>query len=134
MGSPQLQVQRAAYQLLTADSVITSLAGVYDQVPENRVFPYVVVGDVTDRPMDSFSSLGRLAILTISAWSQYPGFAHAFTLASQIIIDLDRVTLPGFVGYASVRCQYKGCQTRVDMDGLSREVRVQFDVYAETLY
>lgn len=69
-----LEIQGAIYQRLIDYTPLASrVTAVYDDVPEDKEFPYIVIGDDTAVPFDTDTSLGSEATITIHTWSRYPG-------------------------------------------------------------
>ncbi len=69
-----LEIQGAIYQRLIDYTPLASrVTAVYDDVPEDKEFPYIVIGDDTAVPFDTDTSLGTEATITIHTWSRYPG-------------------------------------------------------------
>lgn len=87
MAHPALPLQKAIFDALGASSELTALVGdrIYDHVPDDAVFPYVVIGD------DSFSrDLWRHeCFVTILAFTEQVGLTGVKRLASIINTALD---------------------------------------------
>lgn len=85
---------------LGSDSTLTSTLGasVYQRVPENASFPYVVVGKATEVPDETFGDEGREITLTAHCWSDLPDDDICEKVANRVTILLNRATfsLSGF--------------------------------------
>lgn len=66
---------------------------VYDDVPRNAAFPYVVVGEDTHVPFDTDDSLGSESTVTIHVWSRYRGKKEAKQIQGEIYDALTRQEL-----------------------------------------
>jgi len=86
---PQLPLQKAVFDRLVAQLAPTP---VYDDVPEESAFPYVVIGE--DTGSDWFSSTwgGREVTLTIHVWSQYRGMKELKTIMEKVVRNLTNWT------------------------------------------
>jgi hypothetical protein len=133
MGTSTLQLQQALYSLLSTDTLLLTLTtAVYDQVPEDAAFPYIVIGDVSEVPLDSFAKMGRVATLTLSILSTAFGFKEALLIADRLDALVNRAVF-AFTTYASVYSLYKSLNATRMGDGITRKVDMKYDVFAETL-
>jgi hypothetical protein len=66
-GDGQLQLQKAVYAALEP---AVSPAKVYDHVPQNKGFPYVVIGDGEAREWDTTTELGQEHRVDIHVFSR----------------------------------------------------------------
>ena len=64
----QTAIQTAIYQALSTLSY-----PVYDDVPQNAAFPYIVIGEDTSIPFDDDCNTGAESTITIHVWSIYSG-------------------------------------------------------------
>jgi hypothetical protein len=71
MPAPYNALQAGIYSRLTGYSALTTALGgakIYDHVPQNTAFPYVMIGDDTGIELDTKTSTGWELTLTIHAW------------------------------------------------------------------
>jgi hypothetical protein len=136
-GSALWVVQDAAYDVLAADAILQALLGgsveapkIYDQVPDNRSYPYAVIGDATETRDDTFGRSGKVVSITIDLWSRYAGSKEMKVIADRIAVLLDGVTL-GVTGYQHVRTVHDRTVAGRDSDGVSRRAAVFFSVYVK---
>jgi len=123
-----LQIQKAVYTALVAALDVP----VFDNVPQNSPYPYVVVGDDTAVPWDTDDSLGTEATVTVHAWSQYRGRAEAKELLEQIYAALHRqdIAVENAVTIESI-AEFQ--QTIVESDGLTRHGIIRFRITVDQL-
>jgi len=122
----QAEIQQAIYDAL---KVATDVP-VFDHVPQDTPYPYIVVGDDTSTPFDTDDSQGTEATCTIHAWSQYRGRKEAKALNQVIYDTLHRQTL-AVNGAHPVECFQEFEQTLVESDGLTRHGISRFRIIIE---
>jgi len=122
-----LEIQTAVYQRLLALDPLQALVGarVYDNVPQNTEFPYVVIGDDTQVPWDDDVKLGAESTLTIHAWSRYAGRLEAKRILQAIYDGLHNYRLT-VTGAHTVLCQAEYQETFLDPDGMTRHGVIRF--------
>src|SRR5690606_30003967 len=77
-GGPEMIDQDALQAaVFTALDGVPGMPPVYDDVPENAPFPYVVIGDDVSAAFDDDCGSGADSMVTIHVWSTYPGRAEA---------------------------------------------------------
>ena len=93
----QWPLQQAVFAALSGDAALQTLIGnparVYDHVPQDSPFPYVVVGEATTRPFDTKTEDGMEQTLTIHSWSRYRGFSETKQIMGAIVDALDQQAL-----------------------------------------
>lgn len=91
-----LEVQKAIFDTLTNDATFSALVtGVFDEVPDNRSFPYVTIGDnTTEVPFDTFGRDGKEVTKHIHIWSNYEGFKEAYDILEEMNRLLDNQQIP----------------------------------------
>ena len=119
----QWALQQAVFTALSGDAALQALVGnparVYDQVPQDAAFPYVVVGEVTARPFDSKTEDGMEQTVTVHSWSRYRGLKETKQIMAAVVDALDRQAL-GVTGHDLVLLRFEFSQTFLDPDGLTR--------------
>jgi hypothetical protein len=129
--SPALEVQRAFYSRLAADTALGDLvAGVHDEVPEPAEYPYVVVGEAIETPRNWHGGFGREVVETLHIWSRYRGFAEALNIATRItqLLDHQPLSLPG---HRVISVRHEFLQTLRDPDPAIRHVPQRFRIVTE---
>jgi hypothetical protein len=133
MSTALAGVQQAIFALLSNDVTLT-LANIhiYDEVPEDATFPYIVIGDASETPMDTFGRKGRRPAITLELYSQYFGFKEILTLIERVEQLLNRANLT-IAKFDEVYCMITHVQVERESDGLTRKAIMQFDLYAEEI-
>lgn len=68
---PGKELQIAIYTALNADGTLGGLIdSIYDNVPDNAVFPYLVIGEFTSVTFDDKTSNGTNTTVTLHAFTQ----------------------------------------------------------------
>jgi len=80
--SAEIAVRTALYDLLSSRLALR----VYDHVPEGQDLDYVVVGNSTSNPWNTWSSTGEVLAIDLRVQSQYDGAKSA----SQALADIER--------------------------------------------
>ena len=103
---------------------------IYDEPPKNSVYPYVVMGDVTEIPDNRHNQLGYDVMATLYIHTK-PG-RSSFKPAKQILEDMNTVlnmkTLSMEGGFTMIICKYENSETK--RDGDKRIISVRYRVIA----
>lgn len=68
---PGEELQKAIFLVLDGDATLGALIdSIYDYVPDNAVFPYLVIGDFTSVTFDDKTSDGANTTVTLHAFTQ----------------------------------------------------------------
>jgi hypothetical protein len=91
----QWPLTAAVYTALTGDATLTALVGtrVFNHVPQETAFPYVVIGETTLVPFDSKTTEGAEVVLTIHSWSRYRGSKEILDIQKAVVDVLDKASL-----------------------------------------
>lgn len=74
-------LQQSIYQRLSADKeLIEKVTDVFDSVPENQPYPYVVIGEPSTLPFDTKNTFGEELSIVIHVWSDYEGKKEAYEI------------------------------------------------------
>lgn len=84
-------VQKAIYQALS--TALSGAADVYDAVPQNAEYPYVVIDSQESIPSEPFNSRRDERFVYLSVWSQYRGQKEVLDILSLIDSALHRKQL-----------------------------------------
>lgn len=77
------EAQAAVFQRLEADIDLNSrVSGVFDYVPEETAFPYVVLGRVLSTPLKTKTTIGENVEITLDIWSDYKGKKETIDIAN----------------------------------------------------
>lgn len=130
MSSKLLHVRKAIFSTLTASTTLMAMVkGVYDDLPDNTLFPYIVFEGETENRHDLMSSFGKDITLTLCIWSQYKGMAEAEAILSVVngLLDYQTLTSTG-ISYWEM-CRYEG-SNKLDMnDGFTRGLSATYRCY-----
>jgi hypothetical protein len=129
--SPMGAIQDAVYDVLTADvTLMTLVSGIYDAVPENAEFPYVVIGEALELPDDRLDGYGRETVLTLHVWSRHRGFSEATEILARLVTLLDHQSLT-ITSQHHVATRYEFSQTLIDPEPYLRHIPIRFRVVTE---
>lgn len=124
---PQLPLQKAIFDRLTAQLAPTP---VYDDVPEEATFPYVVIGDDQGTAWYTKTFGGREVATTIHVWSQYRGEKEAKEIMDKVVTALTNITLSLTGNFTVVGAISDFDDVIREPDGITRHgaVRIRFIV------
>lgn len=128
--SPELPVQTAVFQLLTADTELTNQAGVHDYVPEDATYPYVEIGETTTTDDSAHDRFGRSQVFTVHVWSKHRGHSEVLTIGNRVIELLDHQPLT-ISGFDHIFTHFEFSQTLDDPDPLIRHGVYRFRITTE---
>jgi len=131
--SAVLPVQDAVLAALKADAALMALiGGVFDWVPEDQPYPYIVIGEAIETPDNSHDSHGSNLVITLHVWSKYRGYAQALTIAARVRALLEHRPLT-VAGHRHVATYYVSQQTITDPEppGDIRHVPISFRVLTQ---
>lgn len=109
----------AAIQEAVFDCLSNAGLTVYDNVPEDAAFPYVVIGEDTHAPFDTDDSLGAESTVTIHVWSRYRGKKEAKELQATIYNALTRAEL-SIDSHDLITIEFEYSDVLLDPDGITR--------------
>lgn len=122
-------LQTAIYDLLTGDSALTAIVtGVFEHVPGNQNYPYVVIGDFLSTEFRTHSRDGEQVIATLHIYDEAEGFKVSQSILDRLhtlLGDIDDLVVAGFDFIAS---WFLGSQTFREPDGLTRHIAVQYRI------
>ena len=131
--TPMLPVQGAIITKLRADVPLTVVvASVYDYLPQNVPYPFVVVGEAVETPDNRHGGFGRQTVVTLHVWSQYRGYAQALGIGARIteLLDHQPLTVPGLVHIAT-RFEFSQTLTDPEPPGDIRHLVLRYRVVTE---
>lgn len=72
-----LEIQKKLYEILTADSTLTALlassTSVFDFVPQETAYPFIVIGELNNKDRGSHTTDGFETELTLHVWDRNTG-------------------------------------------------------------
>lgn len=131
MSSCEWEMQKALYGSLTSSSGLMALVtGIYDHVPQDTVFPYVVL-----EGMESFDRSNRVTTLTeirmaIVVYSRERGSKTALAIMASIKERLHRAAL-SVSGYTLHSFCFSSSQLQHLADGLTYRGKMEFMAVVE---
>lgn len=133
MGFHSFDLQSAVYSLLNGDSTLDGLVGnnkIFDNVPQDTSYPYVVIGTETSTDNGSKTLDGNIYNFDIHVWSQYRGQKEIKNIMERIYNLTHDVTI-SVSGASSIMSRVSSTSTFVEVDGITRHglVNVNFTVY-----
>ena len=102
-----------------------AITGVFDDVPENTAYPYVVIGEETATNIDTKDKDAHEHTLTIHVWSQYRGRKEIKNIMSQIYTLLHNVAI-SVTGASLVQIRHEFARTLLENDGITRHGIIRF--------
>jgi hypothetical protein len=140
-GLAQGPIQAAIYGVLHGDATLLALlpgGGVYDDVPEGTLAPFVAIGEWTEESLDTLEDgdggIGADCTLTIHVYTDDqtvaggPKYSKAQTIASRVKVLLHEASLT-VTGWTSVLCQHEDTVTMRDTDDALRPKRHVISTY-----
>ena len=95
--SPDLALQGAVFAHLSADATLPALIGtpprVYDQTPDDPIYPFVQMGQVTTRPWGGLLGDGIEHVFTLTCVSRFGGAEEAKAVMAAVRVSLDDTAL-----------------------------------------
>jgi hypothetical protein len=126
-------VQQALRAVLVADLTLTTLiTGVFDYVPEDAAYPYIVIGDATEIPDNSHDRYGWQTVATLHVWTQAEGHKQGLTIGRRItaLLDHQPLTIPGY-DHVVTRCEFSQTLTDPEPPGNIRHLVLRYRVITE---
>jgi hypothetical protein len=133
MSSVSLELQKAVFQTLSADGVLTGLLGgsrIYNDVPRGAALPYVTLGESTVRDWSTGSDDGHEHLLTISVWSRVNGEREVHQILAAVEAALDEAALT-VAGTRLINLRHEFSEIRRDADGETSRGLMRFRAVTE---
>ena len=116
MKFPTLVLHGAQVTRIEANTDYT----VYDAHPENAVFPYVTMGEITARDWSDKSADGTEVHSTIHIWSQYQGKKEVEEMSDAILQALTSSNLDLGPNFRASFDRLDSYNLIIDLDGVTR--------------
>ena len=104
-----------------------AITGVFDDVPENTAYPYVVIGEETATNIDTKDKDAHEHTLTIHVWSQYRGRKEIKNIMSSVYTLLHNASIT-VSGASLVNIRHEFENTLTEADGITRHGVMRFRV------
>lgn len=129
MKSPFLTLHKAQYDRLKS---ATSYR-IFDNLPEQAEFPYVVLGEVSGRDWSDKFEPGQEVFSTVHIWSQYPGRKEAAEMQDAVLRALTSSPLALGPDFHAVFVALDMSEMIIDIDGTTRHGIVRMKYLIEEL-
>jgi hypothetical protein len=116
MKSPFLVLHDAEVARIEADTDYT----VYDDIPEQAVYPYVVMGEITALDWSDKFEPGQEVYSTKHIWSQYRGKKEVTEMGDALLQALSRQDLDLSPNFRAVLQELDANDIIIDIDGITR--------------
>lgn len=119
MKSPTLILHKAQVDRIEAQTSYK----VFDNMPKQESFPYIVMGEITARDWSAKSEPGQEVYFTIHIWSQYEGRKEADEIADAVLQALTMSPLdlsPDFHPVLDRDDIFDSYDLIIDIDGITR--------------
>ena len=114
-------LQIAIYQYLKSDSVLSGLVGdIYDRVPQNAVFPYITIGDISSKDWSGKTFTGGEYSVKIHVWSREGGRKQAAGIMGRLYNLLHQGSF-SVSGHTLVLSQFTSNDIKLRDDGWTYE-------------
>lgn len=139
-GFPTLASQRAMYALLNGavvDPTTSAQVPVYDEPPEDAVFPYIVVGTALNVHRNTFGNPGRTVTQQLDVWGRsgpdaaQDGWLQGKSIAGAVDFLLDGASLTDSDGWHFVGCLFNRSNEKRESDGITRHLILEYTVWLE---
>lgn len=132
MSMHSWNLQTAIYSVLTADGALFALDGgtpisVYDDVPKDTAYPYVVIGEESTINNGSKTLDGIEHTITIHVWSQYRGRYEIKHIMQSIYENLHNADIT-VTDASLVNIRQEFSTTLQEADGITRHGVMRFRV------
>ena len=133
MAAATLALRAAIHAALLADTALRAALGgprIYDTLPREAAFPYVLLGDT--RLSDASGDAAPLQehLLTLHAWSRQGGQNEAHAITGALLQALDDAPLSP-AGHRLVQLRFAIADIRREADGRTYHALVRFRAVTE---
>ncbi|HEX3943803.1 MAG TPA: DUF3168 domain-containing protein [Rhizomicrobium sp.] len=132
MSGISFALQQAIFAALSASSDLQALIGdrIFDYVPPDSTFPYVVLGDGSESDWSTSTEEGTEHAIQIDVWSREPGHKEARQIADVIRATLNNAALT-VTGAALIDIRYLTTDFSREPDGQTFRARLSFRAVTE---
>jgi hypothetical protein len=135
MNDILFNVQQAVLGALAASAEVQALLGstpqLYDHVPPNAAFPYVVYGPVHVVPYDTKTDIGFEQVVTLNIWSRYRGGKETRDIFQAVYDTLHRAAL-SVAGQVFLSSEFHSADFSLDADGLTYHAAARFSILTQS--
>lgn len=132
MSGISFALQQAIFAVLSASSELQALIGnrLFDYVPRDSAFPYVVLGDGSEADWSTATEEGTEHAIQIDVWSREPGHNEARQIADVIRVTLNNAALT-VSGATLIDIRHLATGFSRESDGQTFRARLQFRAVTE---
>jgi hypothetical protein len=132
MSSISFSLQQAIFAALSISSDLQALIGnrLFDYVPPDSAFPYVVLGDGSESDWSTATEDGTEHAIQIDVWSREPGHKEAKQIADAVRAILNNATLT-VTGATLVDIRHLDTGFSRESDGQTFRARLAFRAVTE---
>ena len=135
MSDALFAVQQAVTSALSSSTavqaVLSATPRLYDHVPPNAVFPYVVFGPTHVVPYDTKTEAGFEQIIALNIWSRYRGGKETRDIFEAIYETLHRANLT-VTGQVFLSCEFHSADFSLDGDGLTYHAAARYSILTQS--
>ncbi|WP_202078270.1 tail completion protein gp17 [Caldalkalibacillus salinus] len=129
--SALLNIQLALEQTLKDDAALMSkITGVYDHVPPDANYPYVVIGEATEEPLNTFAQGGMQVLAVIRIMSGALGYNECFDILKTVNDCLNQQPLV-VDQYETISSVYQNAETVVEEPTDARQVQAIYRIVVQ---
>jgi len=129
MAIHSFELQKSVFAKLVAANITDfagdAITGVFDDVPTDTAYPYVVIGDETATNISAKDKDLHEHTLTIHIWSQYRGNRDIKEIMKQVYAALNDVSYT-VSGASGVNLKHEFQTTLTEGDGITRHGVMRF--------
>jgi len=125
-------LQQAVHAALATSGEVQDAVGerIFDHVPRDAAFPYVVVGDDAVRDAGTATEAGSEHLIAIQVWSRAKGLKECKAAAETVRLALDQAELD-IGGYALIGLRHTATDFAREPDGETLRASVTFRAVLE---
>lgn len=125
------ELQKAAFTVLDGDATLSGLVtGVYDQVPQDTSFPFVVIESIGSSGKSTKTEEVIQAIVSIAVYSRYRGKKEVWEILNEVKRIMHN-NLLSMTGCTMVINKYQRSGAQILSDGLTQRGFVEFNCVIE---
>ena len=127
MSINQFALQTAVFAKLSTDNNLTAVLGakVFDDIPENTLYPYVQLGEDTAIDYSTKDQTGSEVTVNVDVWSRYRGSLEAKNIMDRIHTLLHDSSL-SVTGSNFINMRFEFSDIIRDPDGITRHGVMRF--------
>lgn len=125
--SALLEVQQGLYQALSSNAALMSkISGIYEYDPANQSYPYIVIGEGKEAPLNTFEQSAMEVVVTARIYSEAASYSEGLEILAMMNQGLKETELP-LERLTLVSSHYLGGETVVEEENsASRKVEAVY--------